>query len=284
METLSLYHYCSLQSFFGIVNSDSLHLSLSKYSNDPNESKIGENVLKKIFNSDIEEKEKNLLQNAIRIIESKQFNFFENAFVFCMSEKVDDLNQWRIYSDNGRGVVLKINSEYYQTKKIDQILDKEFLKGPRNDELYLDKCIYDMDSQVSLVKRLVKIFSLLFLMEALGKDTVAYSFLNYLSFISAFFKNESFKDENEWRLICFPIIQQHINQFKYKISYKIKRSVIIPYVEMPIESKNDKILVDKVVLGGRTVNTPNEILNFINNCNFKVNSVGRTGIQIQEFD
>lgn len=279
-----LYHYCALQSFTGIVKTSTLHLCAAKYSNDPNESKISETILNEIIESQHETNKKAFLDEVNKKIKTKDWTFFNTPYVFCLSEKNDDLNQWRIYSDNGRGVMMAFKTTFFKTKRIEHILIDEFIKGPRLEELYLDQCIYEHQAQKTIIDQLINTFSSLYHYDAIGKASSIFAFFHYFNFFSAFFKDESYKEEKEWRLVCFPIDQQAFNNFKYKVNYRVKRSVIIPYIEIPIDSSFENALFKKILIGVKTINSRHEIMNFIQNCNFHANTVGRSAVKIQEID
>jgi hypothetical protein len=63
------------------------------------------------FNFLFNDKEYNMEQY-LQLMEVPQFDLqTENLFAFCMSTKKDDLNQWRVYGDNGKGVCIGFNVE-----------------------------------------------------------------------------------------------------------------------------------------------------------------------------
>lgn len=80
-----LYHYCPSDSFYGIVSSKALWLSNSEYANDPNENKIGYNILNEIANDSTA----NEISRFAKIVLEYEFDLIDtmSCYVFCMSEK-----------------------------------------------------------------------------------------------------------------------------------------------------------------------------------------------------
>lgn len=117
-------------------------------------------------------------------------------WVFCLSQKSDDLGQWRGYADDGKGMAIGFNAE--TLKKVNLI----------GDEIRSTSVNFKFD-QVHYSKRDTKVFF---------DDVVGFSritldmnpdeVLHYmtravgLSYIFApLYKNDKFKDEKEWRII-----------------------------------------------------------------------------------
>jgi hypothetical protein len=103
-----LYHYCSTESFYGIITNKNIRLSNCIYSNDPNENRIYKNLLisisQKSDNENIRIFAKKVLDNRFEPIDEMC------SYIFCLSEKADDLNQWRIYGDHGFGFMIGLRT------------------------------------------------------------------------------------------------------------------------------------------------------------------------------
>jgi hypothetical protein len=107
-ETLFL-HYCSLDAFYSIMSTGRLRFSSARSTNDPSELSFGQNCVEEFLRDmspTVRPAEKEWLKPVIE--QRQEFR----AFVFCMSEAVDDeadvgeLSQWRLYGSDGRGVAL----------------------------------------------------------------------------------------------------------------------------------------------------------------------------------
>lgn len=256
-----LYHYCSTESFYGIITSKTIWLSNSIYSNDPNENKISTDILKDIS---LNSKDKGIGIFAKKVLDFK-FKLIDDsaAYVFCMTEREEDLNQWRIYGDNGYGYMIGINTEYFINNKLWTFLD--YNAGlPKMDKIYLAKCIYDNKAQSSLVTSLLK--AVKNLTQINDEDKIILT-KQYLQLFSSIFKHKSYIEENEWRLICFPISQPQGNDFKVKfdINFKVSRGLITQYIKQEYMSYAtfEKPPFKTITLGSNVVNDGFEIMNFI---------------------
>lgn len=238
-----LHHYCSVEAFFGIISSKILWLTSSKYANDPDENLICLKILEKIGKKN-KYKDKN--NQISEIFHQNIFHVDElSANVFCMSEVPDDLNQWRIYGDNGRGVMLEIMPNYFIENKLCSLnLDGGF----NLDQVALEKCIYDIEAQEIFVENLFDEAYPQFLeLEEKYKNNpseLSQEKFNLISKIklalvlqSSIYKHKSYYTEREWRMTCFalnPNISPGYQDAKYKLKYRAKRDYILPYVDLPI--------------------------------------------------
>jgi hypothetical protein len=281
-----LFHYCPLSSLFGIVKSNILRLTCSKYSNDPHENIIGENVLKEILKENILNQQKIFITEVIKELErGRDWSIFHTPYVFCMTKKKEDLNQWRIYADNGRGFCIGLKPAFFVTGiYIQSDIDSSF-NFPLDlyyDKLYINKCIYESEKQKKFIIQIIDLFTNYPEIKNLDNDKKVISFIQYFKLITSFFKHESYKDEEEWRLVCFPVCQQSFNEYKFKIDYLTKRSVIVPYMEFPIQSTFENPLFSDIFIGSNVINTSQEIADFIQNNKANFRKLIRSKVKIQE--
>lgn len=256
-----LYHYCPSEAFYGIITSKTLWLSNSIYSNDPNDNRMHELLLAEIskYSTDKE------LRGFISQIMDDSFGPIDNisAYVFCMTEKKEDLNQWRLYGDYGQGYTIEfclknyIDNQLWIPLKIGSSL-------PEYDSLYLAKCEYDFDTQMSLV---LQFLTLILNSDRIIKEDKIFYAKRFLKFFSSFFKHQSYKDEQEWRLICFPndcLANQHV-KIKHKLKFRVRRGLIVQYVEQKFDSDINfpDVHFDTITLGPNVINSDHEIANFM---------------------
>lgn len=122
-----LYHYCGLESFRSIITNRSIWLSDISKSNDSQEltwirKQAKDHLQKKldaITHSDGNTQIKKEICDLISHMEQNE----AVTFAFCLSEKEDDLGQWRGYADDGRGIAIGFyrNKLDRLAKKIDEI-------------------------------------------------------------------------------------------------------------------------------------------------------------------
>lgn len=254
-----LYHYCSTESFYGIITSKNIRLSNCIYSNDPNENKISKNILVTVSQKS---DDKNVRDFAKKVLEFELIDDM-GAYIFCMSEKADDLNQWRIYGDTGFGFMIGLNTSYFLENKY-WILDDSNVVFPYIDRIYLGKCIYDLGLQTEIIEFWIKMF--LEEMSNVSEEQKILKLKHILQFYSAIFKHESYSEEKEWRLVCFPIFQNN-NQnkkIKYPLRFIPKRGFISQFIQMDYMEKSEfeNTPFESVVLGPNVLNDTSEIMDF----------------------
>ncbi|EBD9390438.1 DUF2971 domain-containing protein, partial [Salmonella enterica] len=137
------FHYTNLNGLFNILNYRTLRFGNVNMMNDPSELEVGKLFLicylrERYSAEKIDDKTYNSLINS---------NLNIDSYIFCMSSIPEDLNQWRVYADNGNGVQLSINT-IALNKYVERYLDssmgqgcKESLRRPyRCDEV--NECHY----------------------------------------------------------------------------------------------------------------------------------------------
>ncbi|MCV3764468.1 DUF2971 domain-containing protein [Rhizobium sp. TRM95796] len=136
---MTLYHYCSVNTFFSIINSGEVRLSHLNMSNDTLEGRWAQRRL-------IEASLKCGLQHKYK----EAFENYLNSFVdlwgglgFCLSKEADMLSQWRAYADNGCGFAIGFNPS--------QLIDAVRKSVPSAQLLTVE---YDENRQINSLTRL----------------------------------------------------------------------------------------------------------------------------------
>jgi hypothetical protein len=141
-----------------------------------------------------------------------------NIFAACFCEDGDLLSQWRGYSENSHGYSIAFDS--------DSLMHVASLEG-----FQVGRCIYDAEVQRNIIR-----------------EAVAHCVENEIDFSSAarrwgfhgpladilfrcggFFKDPSFADEQEWRVISPAILYNN-----ERLSFRTGKSMIIPYYRLSI--------------------------------------------------
>ncbi|MFN3188786.1 MAG: DUF2971 domain-containing protein [Candidatus Paceibacteria bacterium] len=159
-----------------------------------------------------------------------------NIFSCSFSERGDILSQWRGYS-GGNGVSIGFSYEKLQAQAA--------LSGFR-----LVKCVYDDEEKVSIARDHLKIItknSKIASFEDLGWYIVS-SFL----YVAASFKDRSFQEEQEWRIVS-PLI----NSQEGSLLVRPLVSGLMPYIKFNLlnggDTKNlnahSDICISEVVVG-----------------------------------
>jgi hypothetical protein len=218
----ALYHYTSQDGLLGIIQSRALWATNISYMNDATEFDLSLGLLKdRLFQAvdfglaaanpvrsirpdHIKEYAQTLWKIVNRIGGS-------NICITCFCEQGDLLSQWRGYSGGGYGYSLA-----FRTPELHRIAsDADFILG---------KCIYDPDLQNQIINELLD-----YLLGNGGHGKPLHTTKDFLTLLKygAFFKNPSFQEEQEWRLVC---------ALPTNIRFRKGKSMIIPYTSLDISA------------------------------------------------
>jgi hypothetical protein len=265
---LEIVHYTTLQSFFEIINSESIRLYNSYNLNDPKEIEHGLKTL--AFQYDINWL-KDLKRNHFILSASKYDNLIK-----------DDFNLWRLYGNDGMGVGLVFEvPDNIKTWKGVNMSRVEYLSDQSNSSLSKQFLDYHMDFQ--------------------SKYKLFENIPSIIPLLATFKKDEIWKIENETRIVAnCPFDKYRLEPKKNTlesdcpflsktISHTINsKGDQVAFVSMPIsklgiqKKLNDKIedeiknffikshpylQLKKVILGPRLINSKqiHSVVKFINN-------------------
>ena len=249
-----LYHYCSLSTFKSILDNKSIWLSDIRKSNDSLELQwiMGQCQIH-MLNAWTNYVRTVQQERGMEIVTLKHFEQFDELYnlakaydaeddtknwVFCLSEKADDLGQWRGYADDGKGIAIGFNSavlkrinfvgDSIRTTSVDFKFDqvhysKKDIKSFFDNTVGLSKITVEMSPEDVLqhIKR------------ALG-----------FSYIYApLYKSDKFKDEKEWRIVYSMFFGDLENGLKPGISNaKNKFSDILTLEKYAFTQKGDTLV------------------------------------------
>lgn len=242
-----LFHYTSYKGLLGIVTDKKIRATYYPFLNDSTEYqhgiRLGKKYLKKFIERTSRKFHSTLSYSEMKSIEER-WNYIENVPVFVCSftEKDDLLSQWRGYCNDG-GVCLGFDF----SKLGKSILRQGF---------YLNKCIYNEKAKEMEMKRLwdksIKGTS----REGKSKNNwlvlVALNFIGECMQVSPIFKDESFSEEKEWRLISYSYrFNIHDSRIKFREG---KCPILIPYVEFELTENDKPFSFSKVIIGPTSEN------------------------------
>jgi hypothetical protein len=249
-----VYHYTSLSALPEVLRNQAIWASSFRYLNDMKEGRYlveksvefikGHNKLTPEFNP-----------------ENLPPKYTSEIYVSCFTTKQDDLNQWRAYADDGRGVAIG-----FDRKKLAEIakgIPFDFtgfnhIIFPRFD---FYKVSYDIEERIS------RFLDVCINAQALAGDAdtpykkkmlkLWHKALTIL--LSSTTKSEQFSSEEEWRIIgmyenlSFDIDSVHEFEFiddiqtrgHHDIKFRSSNNRIIPYYNLPF----DKSAIKEIVLG-----------------------------------
>lgn len=210
-----IYHYTTINGLKGIIENKNIWATNINHLSDWQEFKEFVTPFLKRFQG-------TGLENAIEEIFSRNSRFI---YVCSFSRKYDDLSQWRAYSPNANGFSVGFNYSK--------------LKGmlPSGGLFKLYGCKYDNKSKEDEIKETIQN----------NKKTEdpdvheLHKIITTLSELAPCYKNDKFKDEEEWRLVVF------ID--KEKIKFREGKTMIIPYIEINLVDKDDNLPIDSICIG-----------------------------------
>ncbi|MEM5767443.1 MAG: DUF2971 domain-containing protein [Bacillota bacterium] len=290
----TLYHYCSLPNFQKIIEGKTLWLTDISQSNDSLEmkwlydefllyfTKKQTEYFQKVISiqekyNELHKYDKNDSRSYIQYLEETRNNpppkipeydpkkieevensirLYQNmgvylSFVFCLSELPDSLSQWRGYADDGCGIAIGFKKAYFSlfnqfdgTEIEDLFSFNRIMYGSKNAQLYFDEVSeFSKISENSSSDDIIRI---------------AEKTLFKISRRAASYKNESFKEEKEWRITItiknfnytsdtFDIGLLNSKELflgKYcfdKIAFASTKDKLIPHIELRLPELKDAI-------------------------------------------
>jgi hypothetical protein len=241
-----LYHYTTQAGLLGIIKSRQIWATHTQYLNDRREflhavDLVREEIQRLLDNlylssgsaASVSEEALARMQAAVSVSMSPQ-NI--NVCVCSFSEEKDSLSQWRAYGGPS-GFAVGFSSQVLRA-------------ATEKQQWFLAPCIYDPAIQRNLVRALVE--EVLeenlggsqvedeeedFVLKSRGGNLVA-----YLNRYAPILKDESFKEEREWRIISRPVVCQ-------RLDYREGRSLIVPYYRLPLSADNQNLKLHEVVIG-----------------------------------
>jgi hypothetical protein len=238
-----LYHYTTQPGLIGVATNHVLWATDIRYLNDSSEYSYGTEIIKNV----IAKRNKGARGDTKKFYEAFHANegMFSQTrfFVTSLTENGNLLSQWRGYTPKGNGFSLG-----FSIRKLKEALGK---RG----EFSLVRCIYKQIEQEELVNRAID----LAIEEWKHRGEPAQKIENaskigiyppvtlrvICSFMAPIFKNNTFSEEKEWRLV---LTQNNPT----KVKFRSGESTITPYIEVNLladPDKPDAMPLSEVIIG-----------------------------------
>lgn len=254
-----VYHYCDVESFLNIIQNSTIWLSDILKSND---SKEGTWIKDKINNKIIEylaETDNNAL-HAWNTWYEQDVPYGAIIYVACFSERVDCLSQWRGYAQDGQGLAIGFSKKYLQE-----------LSMPYS--LLFNRVIYSEKRQQEFINKIANENILKMSKKGVGHVALELS-ENYLKSFPLY-KNPSFEEEQEWRIIFLanPRNQKDVSLGNFHLrppKFRANKDKIISYLELDFTSiKTD--IIKEIWIGPKSKVTLQDLLNILATNNYYEN-------------
>jgi len=228
----TLYHYTGQAGLIGIIGAAELWATKIQYMNDATEFGLALRLARETLDhltSNSTPSERNACVQLKRSLEGLEDI---NIFAVCFCEHGDLLSQWRGYAGNSSGYAIGFDPDALM-----QIADRNHFA--------LGRCIYDQDVQSRIIQEAIT--------HCIENESTPltsgrrWGFHGPLADIlfrcGAFFKDKSFEEEKEWRLVS-PTIRYDNERLRFRVG----NSMMTPFFGLPI--KNDGALpIPHVVVG-----------------------------------
>jgi hypothetical protein len=157
-----LYHYCSLQSLRGIIQTNCLYMTSVFY-----------DVVNRVLSRRPADERNAVHEQFQNMVKHRKLTY---VFCTCFSEDPDSRSQWLEYADDGHGFAIGFDPTAFDLKR----------RGPERD-FELKPVIYDESEQEQMAEELIRH------LRERGHNTW---------WQAPLCKNPAFKNEEEWRLVC----------------------------------------------------------------------------------
>jgi hypothetical protein len=264
-----LYHYCSNSSFLSILDNQNIRASEFSLSNDHLEGKWSRNLLERFC---VERKMYPVTQSLLlERFENYLLQYFF-AVGFCLSEDGDLLSQWRGYADDGRGVAIGFESNFF-SDLIASMPDRS-----QGFDFLFEKVEYDLAEQKKVARPYFEAICKLADSGALSKpsflsdkteaeheEQARQLSLEMVSFIPYLYtlKNHAFREEREWRLIALvtpgnPLTvaltgRKPTGWELSSLEYHAKPDRLVPFRPIKIKPEGGRHPIREVVLGPKNI-------------------------------
>lgn len=236
-----LYHYTSQKGLLGILQTKKLRMTNILYLNDSSEFSHTFDLVM----SELTTHKERLLnkKGLLELMEDKgidgdifrRYEYVERilkgflsddnrkteTYVFSLSQKGDDLSQWRGYCPKEGGFSIGFDSD-----KLLSIIENS------KSMFHTEKCIYDLDIQKDEISSMF--------------DDI-HNYNNFMDILldiivmSSHYKHDKFKDEREFRIIHYGTSDER--------KYREGNSMIIPYIEGNLLGEDGKLPISKIIAG-----------------------------------
>lgn len=190
-----LYHYTDLDSLSGIFQTRTLWLSKISTMNDTSEIALAVQHFKRCVEAHTKESGRDeavFLQHVAAQLEGFRRT---NICVASFCEEEDQLNQWRSYGADGRGIALG-----FPSSRLDKLANDHGLR--------LVPCVYEPDLHVRIVEDLLAMLLAEYRKrlpaDDAERDRLVERFNGTFLMAAPIIKDHHFAQEREWRLVSTP--------------------------------------------------------------------------------
>lgn len=255
-----VYHYTSPEGFKGIIENKVLFATDMLYLNDVSESIYSMNLLENMLKTKQNPiKDAKLIQELEKRIEIFKKDRFRNNTTYAISFTLDEdsLHMWSYYTKGYS--VQGYNIGFHSAELLRGFSKNETqlpgeIKLSKNQtnscEIIQGKIEYDTNRQKKIIRSILDTFDRAianYKITTTDYGVIARYIILKVFYNGLFFKDEHFKEEQEFRIVFIPMFKKNFKSITYNINYlfekyRIKDGIMIPYKEC----KFDKACIKEV--------------------------------------
>ena len=219
------YHYTSFQGLSGIVKDRELWATNIHYLNDYSEFRNAVQDVDTIIRNRLPDAGPAHAAIYRKILDHLERSSEISIYVSSFSEDEDLLSQWRGYA-GGSGV--SIGFSFADIREL----------AERSDFLVI-KCIYDAETKhnilIQILNQITQIWAPRLSSDPDLDEQAAINFRNIFLRYAPAFKNGSFREEAEWRLVSPPVACNHES-----IAFRHTSTMLVPYYRFKLDALGKK--------------------------------------------
>ncbi len=227
----TIYHYTTQKGILGIIPSRSMWATQAYFLNDKNEVfltfKLLENELSRLIGESQSSHHRSLLNEIKHNLENLSPS---HIFTISFCKEGDLLSQWRGYAAQGKGYALG-----FDLKSLTNIAKKQnFVAWP---------CVYNPTLQQELVNYLIDCWITKFSGPMIDHSKMLEEINSSICKLAPVIKDESFIEEQEWRLIS------STSDNKKNMDFREGAYSLIPYLNFHLKIGKSKDCFKRIVVG-----------------------------------
>jgi hypothetical protein len=226
-STGDVYHYTSLPGLQGIISTSGFWASDNRFMNDAEEMRHGARLTAKVLEYCTKRARLAEFSAILDLVRAEIVSPSRATLVACFSTARDSLEQWRAYGQSG-GVCLKLGPNKEN--------ELPFFFGP--DQLPI-QVVYDWRRKVVLLLSIIRRFEKEYIIDkcTMGQHWPENHDKEYASHLSLIlssrivaFKDESFRQESEIRIVIPYGVDTLNDKFEGGLRFRVSALGLIPYV------------------------------------------------------
>lgn len=260
-----IYHYCSAETFNAICTNKKIRFCDIFTMNDFMEMHWGYKQWEEAAGSLINEIGEDFIEEIDKYLNMS--GKFCLPLAACFSESGDVLSQWRAYANNGEGFSIGFDASILKNLAVRPL-----------------RVLYEKDKQIAEIKSFIKV---LHSVEEGEVNKIGNDFHRYcmeLAFDLSAFKNPSFIEEQEIRLIHLLNFEDSNNSFRLvdpggsafneskegeKVGFFMKESSPVAFIDMDFTNSNEFNAIKSVIIGPRNSSLTSAISIYLETLNIE---------------